>query len=141
MSDGLAVPPGLSSLIESGLWPTIDSAHAQNLRPLAALEDIDRLAPSETSLFLYPPPFQTLASKIRKSRRFWAEYGALDEIDPELALVIGDFGLGSDAAIVLDYRRNPSEPPVLRLAWGHDGSHWVEAASDFGEFARLLRLG
>lgn len=141
MNDGLAIPHGLISLIEAGLWPTIDSAHSQNLRPLAAPEDIDQVAPGESSLFLYPPPFRTLASEIRKSRRFWDEHGALDQIQPELALVIGDFGLGSDDAIVLDYRHNPGEPSVLRLAWDHDGNHWVKAAPTFGEFTRLLRLG
>ena len=140
MSDDFAIPPRLSSLIEAGVWPTTESATSQNLRPLAAPEDVDHLAPGENSLFLNPPPFKTLASEIAKNQQFWDEHGALDEIDPELALVIGDFGLGSDAAIVLDYRRTRDEPSVLRLAWSRDGNHWVEAAPTFEEFARLLRL-
>jgi hypothetical protein len=141
VSEGLAIPPRLSSLIETGVWPTTESAHSQQLRPSAAAEDVGRLAPGEDSLFLDPPPFRTLASVIAENRQFWDEHGALDEIDPELALVIGDFGLGSDAAIVLDYRRRRDEPSVLRLAWTADGNHWVEAAPTFEEFARLLRLG
>jgi hypothetical protein len=141
MSDGLSIPHGLSRLVEAGVWPTTDSATSQDLHPLAAPEDLDHLAPGESSLFLNPPPFWTLASEIAKNQSFWDEHGALDEIDPELALVIGDFGLGSDAAIVLDYRRNRDEPSVLRLACSCDGNHWIEAAPTFDEFARMLRLG
>ena len=99
-----------------------------------------RLAPGESELFLEPPPFRTLATEITGNPQFWAEHGALDEIDPELALVIGDFGLGSDAAIVLDYRRSADEPAVLGLAWSDEGNHWVELAASFDEFVRLLRL-
>jgi hypothetical protein len=29
----------------------------------------------------------------------------------------------------------------MRLAWGSQGNHWVEAAPTFEAFARLLRLG
>jgi hypothetical protein len=36
-------------------------------------------------------------------------HGCLDQIDPALSLCIGDFGLGSDAAIILDYRSRPSD--------------------------------
>ena len=32
------------------------------------------------------------------------------EIDFDLGLVIGNFGLGSDAPILLDYRENPANP-------------------------------
>lgn len=68
-------------------------------------------APEESAIFLYAPPFHTVAAYIEgvKKRfgvdRFWATYAALESISPELALVIGDFGLGPDAPIVLDYRQ------------------------------------
>jgi len=62
--------------------------------------------------------------------------------DPERALLIGDFGLGSDSPIILDYARNPSRPPVLRLRWGPQGqgNEWVQGACDFEEFAEVLGL-
>lgn len=141
MRRDLPIPPGLRRLIEEGVWPTPESAARQNLRPLAAPEDVARLAPGEDSLYLSPPPFQTLTQQITGHERFWDEYGALGEIDPDLALVIGDFVIGSDAAVVLDCRRSLEQPSVLRLAWGDGGNHWVEAAATFEEFARLLRLG
>ncbi len=141
MSDALPIPAALSSLIGAGAWPTTESANSQNLRPLATPEDVDRLAPGERSIFLNPPPFSTLASEIAANPQFWDEHGALIEIDPQLALVIGDFGSGSDAAIVLDYRRTSEEPSVMRLAWGSQGNSWVEIAPTFEAFARLLRLG
>lgn len=72
---------------------------------------------------------------------FWEEFGALDQIDPELALVIGDFGLGSDSPIILDFRQ-AQNPPVLRLQWGPrgQGNRWVQGAPDFDEFASMLGL-
>jgi hypothetical protein len=66
---------------------------------------------------------------------------AADQIDPEKALIIGDFGLGSDSPIILDFARNASNPPVLRLRWGPDQrNEWVQGARDFDEFAEMLGL-
>jgi hypothetical protein len=68
-------------------------------------------------------------------------HGALDEIAPEKALIIADFGLGSDAPIVLNYSVYSNNPPVFRLRWGPDGlTTWVQAADGFGEFAEMLGL-
>jgi hypothetical protein len=74
---------------------------------------------------------------------FWESFGALDQIDPEQVLVIGDFGLGSDSPVILDFARNASNPPVLRLRWGSQGhgNKWVQGARDFDEFATMLGLG
>lgn len=120
MRDDLPIPSGLQALVEAGVWPTVESADSQNLRSLAAVEDVERLAPGQRSLFLDPPPFRRLAHEVTDNPEFWEEHGALDQIDPDLALVIGDFGLGSDTAIVLDYRLDGQTPSVLRLAWGRD---------------------
>ena len=137
VSDDLPIPSALANLIEIGAWPTIESANSQNLRPLATPEALHRLAPGESSLFLDAPPFSTLACEVAASPQFWKEHGALKEIDPELALVIGDFGSGSDTPIVLDYRRDP-EPSVKRLAWSSEGNYWVEVAPTFEAFAQAL---
>jgi hypothetical protein len=90
------------------------------------------------------PPFRTIA-KVRGAGGagdFWERFGALDQIDPERALIIGDFGLGSDSPVILDYALNPSSPPVLRLRWGPRGlgNEWVQGARDFDEFAEMLGL-
>jgi hypothetical protein len=70
------------------------------------------------------------------------QFGALDQIEPERALIIGDFGMGSDAPIILDYRNADSDPPVLRLRWseGRDNNAWVRCAASFDEFADMLGL-
>ena len=118
--------------------------NAQQLRPIIPAERVQRFAAEETLICLQPPPFPTIA-QVRAAGRagdFWERFGALDQIDPERAVIIGDFGLGSDSPIVLDYARNPSNPPVLRLRWGSQGkgNEWVVGASDFDEFAKMLGL-
>ena len=65
----------------------------------------------------------------------WANH----EIDPALTLIIGDFGLGSDAPIALDYRKDLNEPSIIRLQWNLEAdNHWVEIAPSFAEFVAML---
>lgn len=116
---------------------------AQQFQPLVAPENVRRFADDESLICLQPPPFHTLAAERDGGRSgdFWEKFGALDQIVLELALVIGDFGLGSDSPVVLDYSRNPTNPPVLRLRWGKAGcNEWVQGARDFDEFAKILGL-
>lgn len=55
--------------------------------------------------------------------------------------MIGDFGLGSDSPIILDYAQDSTNPPVFRLRWGQNGhNEWVPGARDFDEFAIMLGL-
>ena len=69
---------------------------------------------------------------------------AIHEIEPSLTLIIGDFGLGSEAPIALDYRKNIDNPSVIRLHWGrpvtrrYENNHWIEIAPSFAEFAQML---
>ena len=116
----------------------------QQLHPIVSADRVRRFAAEETLICLQRPPFRTIA-KVRTAGGagdFWDRFGALDQIDPERALIIGDFGLGSDSPIVLDYARNSSNPPVLRLRWGPrgEGNEWVEGARSFDEFAEMLGL-
>lgn len=63
--------------------------------------------------------------------------GALGEISPDLALNIGDFGLGADSAVVLDYRQE--NPPVIQLVWRKpEPNTWVRCADTFEQFADML---
>lgn len=89
---------------------------------------------------------RSLAAETVRAERFWDEYGALHEIDPTRALCIGDFGLGSDSVIVLDYRTLPADPTVLYLRWmlgpnKEKRTTWASCASSFERFLELLGLG
>jgi len=79
-------------------------AMAQNLKPLVPKERVEALAPEEQWLYLLPPPFCTV-QQLSEANPFWiSDMAAPHGIDFDLALEIGDFGLGSDAPILLDYR-------------------------------------
>lgn len=108
-----------------------------------AVERVRRFAEDENLICLALPPFSTIAKQMSASRggNFWERFGSLHQIVPEQALVIGDFGLGSDAPIILDYSRSMSDPPVLRLRWHAGGqTEWVDGASRFDQFAAMLGL-
>lgn len=144
----LPLPARLLRLLESGHWPrTPEEARKQNSHLLVPKERIQLFAPEESVIYLYPPPFRTVAAHIDDVEkrfgvdRFWATYAALEGISPELSLVVGDFGIGSDAPIVVDYRQVSSNPPVLRLLWRKpEPNVWVRCADSFDEFANLLEL-
>jgi hypothetical protein len=62
-------------------------------------------------------------------------------IDFDLALDIADFGLGSDAPILLDYREDTTNPRVIRLRWQQGTpNQWVIMAPDFRSFVEALGL-
>ena len=114
------LPPGLVRLIAEGVWPSAagPSMTAQQFNPLIPADRARRFAEEEPLICLQPPPFPTIA-RLRAAGGagdFWEQFGALGQIDPERALVIGDFGLGSDSPTILDFRR-AANPPVLRLRW------------------------
>jgi hypothetical protein len=141
MTHSLPIPKELTALVESGFWPRDhDQARAQNLHSLVPESRVRRFAPEEDKLFLLPPPFFIVSQFLKgPEEKFWADpRTALHEIDPDLTLLIGDFGLGSDAPIALDYRKGIDEPRVIRLRWSQDGNHWVEVAPTFAAFAAYL---
>lgn len=142
---GFPLPELLARLIDSGVWPSNQgpTMTAQHLNPRFSSEQVRRFAEDETLICLQPPPFPTVAMERAAggAADFWERFGALDQITPEKALIIGDFGLGSDSPIILDYSRNPIAPPVLRLRWGEGSvTRWVEGAESFDVFARMLGL-
>jgi hypothetical protein len=154
------LPDGLNRLLASGVWPSAAGPEMiqQESRRIVSPDRVGRFAAEETEIRLQRPPFYTLA-KVRASGGagdFWERFGALDQVDPERALILGDFGLGSDSPIILDYSRDPIRPPVLRLRWGTKSksigwlrlrweittktTEWVQGARDFDEFAEMLGL-
>jgi hypothetical protein len=140
------IPDELNALIATGVWPTNErEANRQNLHSLVSAERIQVFAPDEHTIFLYPPPFSTVGECCRGSERiFWnSPIAAPSEISFDHALVIGDFGLGSDAPILLNYEKSRAHPSVLRLRWDRSGgrdNHWVEIAPTFAQFIELLGL-
>jgi hypothetical protein len=145
------IPGYLEKLIDGGVWPTSygQSLIEQTFNPIVSSENVQKFAEDETIICLSIPPFHTVEKEVKwsKDNGFWDEFGALDQINPSLALIIGDFGLGSDSPIILDYSRDLINPPVLRLKWAkylngipQGTNQWVQGAKDFKEFAEILDI-
>jgi hypothetical protein len=156
MVGNLPLPKRLLTLIDSGLWPrTPDEAMHQNVRSLVYKERVQVFAPEQDRMYLLSPPFSTVARRITQGDKFWAKFGALEQISPELSVFIGDFGLGSDSPILLDYRQEVPTPAVVRLelnpilgeimpngrknllGWANV---WLRCADTFDAFADMLGL-
>jgi hypothetical protein len=92
------LPAGLTHLLSTGVWPSADgpSMSAQELHPSIPADRVRRFAADESLICLQPPPFRTIAQVRTRgcAGDFWERFGALDQIVPEAALVIGDFGSG-----------------------------------------------
>jgi len=117
MVGNLPLPERLLKLIETGRWPrTHEEELHQNIRSLVSKERIRSLAADQDRIYFVRPPFSTVAERIAANEAdFWSKFGALDQISPERSIFIGDFGLGSDSPILLDYRNDSSTPSVIRL--------------------------
>lgn len=139
----LVVPRLLNELVAVGRWPRDSKeAMAQNLKSLAPPERIQLLAPEEQWLYLLPPPFYTVRKKSKGNPVWLSGMAASHGIDFDLVLDIGDFGLGSDAPILLDYRKDAANPRVIRLRSSGKGkaNEWVVMAPDFSSFVAALGL-
>lgn len=126
----------VETLVAGGHWPASNTAgQRQNLYPLVAAERVRAMCPSEDTVFLYAPPFGTIAEEMAQPHwqdmPFW-----FDGFSPVSAAFIGDFGIGSDAPLVLDYSSGRPPPRVMAWCWGRDGlgTRWLELASSFEEF-------
>ncbi len=142
MAAALPIPKELTSLIENGFWPRDpDEARGQNLHPLILESSVRRFAPEESKIYFLQPPFYRVRDFIEGAEwSFWSDSRtAIHEIDPDLTLLIGDFGPGSEAPIALDYRQRLDQPRVIRLRWASEGNHWIEIAPTFAEFAVQLK--
>jgi len=121
---------------------------AQNRRPRVPLAHVHRFAPEERDIYLLCPQFKSVSQLFRSGERFWEwEQAAPGEISFNHAVAIGDFGIGSDAPVILDYRPDPPQPCVLRLRYEYvpgppptTVTHWVGVARCFDEFADMLGL-
>ena len=146
-SHSLPIPQRLQSLVDAGVWPRdVNDCGKQNLESWVAATLIKKLADNEDRIYFYPPPFRTVAEVIQNEQEFefWnSDHAAPNEIQFERSLILGDFGLGSDSPIILDYLNSETTPCVKRLKWGpvpRCVNHWVEMAPSFKEFADTLKL-
>jgi hypothetical protein len=144
--DALPIPRRLVALIHRGLWPPTEREERKQLvKSLIPKDRIQVFASEEDKIYLKSPPFYTVATRVRIQGpgKFWSNFAALEGISPELAVFIGDFGLGSDSPILLDYRDERSNPAVIRLKWERQfclSNVWVRCAKNFDEFADMLGL-
>jgi hypothetical protein len=86
----LPLPKRLLSLIDTGLWPrTPAEAMHQNIRSLVSKERVQVFAPDEDRIYLLSPPFSTVATRIAHNDKFWSKFGALEQILPNLSVLLG----------------------------------------------------
>jgi len=142
--DNLQLPTELVELIQSGTW-----ADGLTTKDVAS-----NAWPGEREIVLMPPPFHTIDNEVQAGNRFWQdeEYSYLTnigEIDYKMAVIIADFGLGSDSPVIL-YYSDSRDPVVMYLR--HESRRkwkglrpekvrkhtWVKTHSDFAEFAADL---
>ena len=126
------LPSLLTEMIESGVWPTVNP-NLQELKPILGKDAAHELSSEDDRIVLMPPPFRTIGDDVRGGNRFW-KTGVTNpkQIDYDRALIIADFGMGSDSPIVL-YHHPQDAPRVMYLRWmgnGQDIRHeWVENTS------------
>lgn len=135
-----STPPEIAALVAAGIWPADAPAMRRqvDVPPVPSDVVVRETDGDERALILQAPPFPTLADEVRLgATKFWARYGALDQVDPAGLLILGDFGHGSDAPFVLE-RGIPHR--VLRLRWGETGNVWVVWADSLPSLLRRLGL-
>lgn len=100
-SETLVLPPLLSQLLEEGRWPRNERESNQfSLNRCIAVENIRKLAPEADDIYLLWPPFHTVREKA-KYNPFWNwPMANPDGIDFDLAIDIGDLGLGLSYLII-----------------------------------------
>lgn len=141
---GLPIPRSLQSLIDSGAWPRDDNAIGrQQLKPILGKEQAHRVSPDHDHIILMPPPFHTIQDEVDNGNTFWTDgLSNTGDIDYTNALIVADFGIGSDSPIILYYRT--SNPIVMYLKWSYiaKSAHhaWVQTHESFDEFAQDVGL-
>ena len=138
----LPIPEHLTALIAQGAWTPTGATPGMmiNLGKDAA----HRLSSEDDELILMPPPFHTIADEVVGGNSWWNTYlGNVGEIDYSKALIIADFGMGSDSPIVI-YYQPLTEPVVMYLKWERQGQQikhsWIRTHSSFVDFAKDVGL-
>ena len=133
------LPERILQLEACGIWPTEKSGmNAQDVEPITKEKLVKKIAPDENYICFASIKNFYLLSEEFEHNQVMKEFGAVNEIDPKSCLIIGDFGIGSDSYIVLDYSDNKLAPSVKRLAWNKGGNTWEKLASNVDEFFDIL---
>ncbi len=141
----LQLPASLQKLIDSAVWPVAaNSVVRQELNTLLGLQAARKLSPIDDKIILMPPPFHTIADEVAGGNSFWTDFLTnVGAIDYAKALIVADFGMGTDSPIILYY--DTPEPSVLYLHWSGGGSiplkhTWVRTHPSFDAFAKDVEL-
>lgn len=143
------IPKKLSELIESGFWPNKENISQQNEKPLVDFNLIKEIIPDENEIYFFNPPFLSIQELIDKGDDYYLSpeiSETLKSIDPTKCFVIGDFGYGSEAELILDYSINSQNPQLKRLKWllneekYERTAQWVLVTETFDEFIKKLKI-
>jgi hypothetical protein len=146
------IPNSLCELINSGVWPDETSLsgsfYQQEFKvPIIKKEalkhfpDFDKYC---NTIVLYKPPFRTIADNVQQGNDYWIKgLSNVGQIDYKKAVMIADFGFGSDSVIIL-YYENTEEPSIMYLKYYLEDSSvhhaWVKTHNSFDEFAKDIGL-
>ena len=138
----LQIPPEIELLMKKGIWPdSYEKGLKQNSLPIFPIENLKHIIPEEETIYFRRPPFQTVRQELESdTSNYWSEFGAVSELNPDLSVIIGDFGIGSDAPLILKYESQKSTPSVWKLVWAKKGNYWREVSPSFEEFMEALGL-
>jgi len=140
----LRLPDAIQRLIDSGVWPAGPAAVGkQELCPVIGEEQAHKVSPDDDRIVLMAPPFHTIQDEVEGGNEFWtAGLSNVGEIDYRKALIIADFGVGSDSPIILYF--NARAPVVMYLKWtikDRTPQHsWVQTHTSFNAFAEDVGL-
>lgn len=138
----LQLPASLQKLIDSPAWPV--GIGMQEITPILGASAARKLSSIDDHIILMPPPFHTIADEVNDGNTFWTDFLTnVGEIDYTKALIIADFGMGTDSPIILYY--DTPEPSVMYLHWSGGGNvpvqhKWVRTHRSFDEFAIDIKL-
>lgn len=139
------LPERLSELIEDGSWPRSQAdVNRQNLEPILGEEAAHALSQEDDRIVLMTPPFHTISDEVGWGNDFWTTHlSNVGEIDYAKAVIIADFGLGSDSPIIL-YYEHQDRPIVMYLKWSVEGrkarQQWIRTHNSFEDFATDVGL-
>ena len=139
------IPGSLCQLIDDGVWPDENSSiNRQEREPLISKEVVQRIFPDFDKIVLMKPPFHTIGDEAKVWNDFWVTFLTnFGEIDYDKAVVIADFGLGSDSVIIL-YYESTNLPVVMYLNWPFVEQKichsWVKTHDSFDSFIKDIDL-
>ena len=143
----LEIPALLVELINVGVWPrSTEEANRQNVDPILGKKAASKLSADDDRIVLMAPPFHTIGDEVDSGNDFWnRDLTNVGEIDYRRAVILADFGLGSDSPIILHYGKDIQVPAVMYLKWLGDGADithkWIQTHDTFEQFATDIGFG